>query len=330
MLIDTATITVRGGDGGNGCVSFRREKYVPFGGPDGGDGGAGGSVTMVAREGRSTLLDFRHRRHYRAESGQHGGGARKTGRQGESVVIEVPVGTIVRDHETGEALADLDEPGSSVVVAEGGRGGRGNARFATPTDRAPRRAEEGRSGRERTVDLELKLIADVGIVGLPNAGKSTLLSRISSARPRIGDYPFTTLSPVLGLVRHGEGESFVAADLPGLIEGAHQGKGLGDRFLRHVERTRILVVLIDAADGDPEAAYATLVRELSSYGQGLNEKPRLVALNKIDLRGPSGGRGASFGDEDVLEISALTGEGLAALTHAIWELLKKEEDPAGR
>jgi GTP-binding protein len=323
MLIDTATITVRGGDGGNGCVSFRREKYVPHGGPDGGDGGAGGSVTIVAREGRSTLLDFRHRRHYRAESGQHGGGARKTGRNGESVVIEVPVGTIVRDHESGEILADLEAPGSSVVVAEGGRGGRGNARFATPTDRAPRRAEDGRSGRECTVDLELKLLADVGIVGLPNAGKSTLLSKLSAARPRIGDYPFTTLSPVLGLVRHGVGESFVAADLPGLIEGAHRGKGLGDRFLRHVERTRVLVLLIDAVEGDPDAAYGTLLTELSSYGQGLDEKPRLVALNKIDLRGPTAGPAPSFGGEEVFEISALTGEGLDALTHAIWRLLGK-------
>jgi GTP-binding protein len=324
VLIDTATITVRGGDGGNGCVSFRREKYVPFGGPDGGDGGSGGSVVMVAREGRSTLLDFRHRRRYRAENGQHGGGARKTGRDGEGVTIEVPVGTIVRDRDSGEVLADLDEPGSSVVVAEGGRGGRGNARFATPTDRAPRRADDGARGRERTVDLELKLIADVGIVGLPNAGKSTLLSKLSSARPRIGDYPFTTLSPVLGLVRCGEGESFVAADLPGLIEGAHSGKGLGDRFLRHVERTRVLVILIDAAADDPAGAYATLVGELAGYGQGLTEKPRLVALNKIDLRGRSGGPAPCFGGEEVLEISALTGEGLVALTHAISRLLKNE------
>lgn len=323
MLIDKATITVRGGDGGNGCVSFRREKYVPFGGPDGGDGGSGGSVTVVAREGRSTLLDFRYRRHYRAESGQHGGGARKTGRNGEGVVIEVPVGTIIKDRESGEVLADLEVPGSSVVVAEGGRGGRGNARFATPVDRAPRRAEDGRAGRERTVELELKLLADVGIVGLPNAGKSTLLSKLSSARPRIGDYPFTTLSPVLGIVSHGVGESFVAADLPGLIEGAHQGRGLGDRFLRHVERTRVLVVLIDVAEGDPASAHATLVQELSSYGQGLDEKPRLVALNKIDLRGPSSDPVPSFGGEEVLEISALTGEGLDALVHAVWRLLQE-------
>jgi GTP-binding protein len=329
MLIDTATITVRAGDGGNGCVSFRREKFVPLGGPDGGDGGAGGSVTIVAREGRSTLLDFRHRRHYRAESGRHGSGAKKTGRDGEGVVIEVPVGTIVRDHDSGEVLADLEAPGSSVVVAEGGRGGRGNARFATPVDRAPRRAEEGRRGRERTVDLELKLLADVGIVGLPNAGKSTLISRLSSARPRIGDYPFTTLSPVLGLVRHADGESFVAADLPGLIEGAHQGKGLGDRFLRHVERTRVLVLLIDAASNDPESAYATLTNELSSYGQGLDEKPRLVALNKIDLLGPSARPPHAFGGEETLEISALTGEGLEALVHAVWKLLQSETS-AGR
>lgn len=323
MLIDTAKITVRGGDGGNGCVSFRREKSVPRGGPDGGDGGSGGSVTIVAREGRSTLLDFRYRRHYRAENGQHGGGSRKTGRDGEGVAIEVPVGTVVRDHESGGVLADLDLPGGSFIVAEGGRGGRGNARFATSTDRAPRRAEQGRRGRERVVDLELKLLADVGIVGLPNAGKSTLLSKLSSAKPRIGDFPFTTLSPVLGLVRLGIDRSFVAADLPGLIEGAHQGRGLGDRFLRHVERTRALVLLIDAASGDAEAAYRTLLGELSGYGQGLDEKPRLVALNKIDLRGPSEGAVGTFGDEEVLEISALTGEGLDGLRGAIWRLLQE-------
>jgi GTP-binding protein len=328
MLIDTATITVRGGDGGNGCVSFRREKFVPRGGPDGGDGGNGGNVTLMAREGRSTLLDFRYRRHYRAGNGQHGGGARKTGRDGEDVVIEVPVGTLVKDHATGDVLADLETPGSSFVVAEGGRGGRGNARFATPTDRAPRRADEGGKGRERVVDLELKLIADVGIVGLPNAGKSTLLSKLSSARPRIGDYPFTTLSPVLGLVRHGVDGAFVAADLPGLIEGAHQGKGLGDRFLRHVERTRVLILLIDASEGAPESAYATLLAELATYGQGLDEKPRLVALNKIDLLDPSIQSPAAFGGEEVLRISALTGEGLEALTHAVWRLLQNE-DPAG-
>lgn len=312
MLIDTATVEVRGGRGGNGCVSFRREKYVPRGGPDGGDGGRGGDVVLVADQSRSTLVDTHYRRHYRAGAGQHGSGARKTGRSGEDVVVRVPVGTIVRDSETGEVLADLDRDGARVVAARGGRGGRGNARFATPTDRAPRRAEEGRPGEERPIDLELKLMADVGLVGLPNAGKSTLLRRLSAARPRVGNYPFTTLSPVLGLVRYGVDGSFVVADLPGLIEGAHEGKGLGHRFLRHIERTRVLVILIDASADDPLADYRVLLDEIGQHGAGLTAKPRLVALNKIDLLGPDGAPELELAEE-VVPLSGLTGRGVDEL-----------------
>lgn len=322
MLVDTATVELRGGDGGRGCLSFRREKYVPRGGPDGGDGGHGGSVVLVAREGRFTLLDFRYRRQYRAERGQHGAGATKRGRDGEDVVLEVPVGTVVRDHETGEVIADLDAPGARVVAARGGRGGRGNARFATSTDRAPRRAEEGRPGEERIVDLELKLIADVGIVGLPNAGKSTLLSKLSAARPKIADFPFTTLSPVLGLVRHGVDGSYVVADLPGLIEGAHEGKGLGDRFLRHAERTRGLVVLLDSTAADPAGDYRTLLTELECYGQGLPEKPRIVVLNKIDLFGEKAALPPLPRGVEALAVSALTGAGLEELRHAVWRMVE--------
>lgn len=319
MLIDTATINLRGGSGGNGCLSFRREKFVPRGGPNGGDGGDGGTVTLEACEGRYTLLDFHYRRHYRAESGQHGGGSNKRGRNGEDIVLRVPVGTIVRDHETGDVMADLDDPGARFVAARGGRGGRGNARFATSTDRAPRRCEEGQPGEERTVDLELKLIADVGIVGAPNAGKSTLLSKVSAARPKVGDFPFTTLSPVLGLVRIGTAGSFVMADLPGLIEGAHEGKGLGHKFLKHTERTRVLLVLLDST-ADPQGTYDTLIDEITQYGQGLSKKPRLVALNKIDLSTDTDV--PAFGGEEVRRISALTGEGLKELVGAVWRVLE--------
>ena len=323
-MIDSATIIARGGRGGNGCLSFRREKFVPRGGPNGGDGGHGGSVRVRASEGRYTLLDFRYRRHYRAGSAQHGGGSDKRGRDGEDVVLEVPVGTVIRDHDTGEVLADLDEPEASVVIAQGGRGGRGNARFATSTDQAPRRVEEGQPGEERTVDLELKLLADVGLVGAPNAGKSTLLSRVSGARPKIGDFPFTTLSPVLGLVRVSPSESFVMADLPGLIEGAHEGKGLGLRFLKHTERTRVLVILLDASD-EPETTYATLVAELEQYGQGLSEKPRVVALNKIDLPGAADGRVPSFGGEQVVRVSAVRGDGLRELVGLLSGMLRETD-----
>ena len=326
MLIDTARIEVRGGNGGNGCKSFRREKYVPRGGPNGGDGGNGGDVVLVAAEGRSTLLDFRYRRHLRAERGRHGGGSNKRGRDGEATVVEVPVGTLVKDGETDEILGDLDESGARLVVARGGRGGRGNAAFATATDRAPTRFEEGRPGEERVIDLELKLIADVGLVGLPNAGKSTLLSSISAARPKIADFPFTTLSPVLGLVHYGIDGSFVAADLPGLIEGAHEGKGLGHRFLRHTERTRVLVVLVDATDPDPAESFRTVLNELERYGRGLAERPRIVALSKIDLLSEEPGTPGGLEAERVLAISSATGRGLDELKSGIVELLARADE----
>lgn len=329
MLIDTARVNLKAGDGGNGCLSFRREKFVPRGGPNGGDGGHGGSVIFEASRGLNTLVDFRYRRHFKAERGRHGGGSNKRGRDGEDVLVLVPVGTVVRDAETGEVLADLDEAGDRLVAAEGGRGGRGNARFATATNRVPRRFEEGRPGQERVVDLELKLIADVGLVGLPNAGKSTLLSHISDAKPKIGDFPFTTLSPVLGLVRHGLGESFVVADLPGLIEGAHTGKGLGHQFLRHVERTRVLVILIDASADDPSEAYRTLVAELRDYGRGLSEKPRLVAMNKTDLLGGAPPPEIDAGGDRIVAVSGLTGAGLDELRHAAWDLLASTDEETG-
>ncbi len=326
MLIDTAKIELKAGDGGKGCISFRREKYVAKGGPNGGDGGHGGSITIRAAEGRYTLLDFHHRRHYKGERGQHGGGSGKRGRNGEGIVLEVPVGTIVRDNETGEVLADLDEPASEIVAAKGGRGGRGNARFVSSVEQAPRFAEDGQLGEQRIVELELKLIADVGLVGLPNAGKSTLLSKMSAARPRIADFPFTTLSPVLGLVRVGYEGSYVMADLPGLIEGAHEGKGLGHRFLKHIERTNVLVILLDASVDDPAADYETLLGELERYGEGITDKPRIVALNKMDLVVESSDVPREFRGEEVLEISALQGVGLRELGGSVWKMLREFEE----
>ena len=326
MLIDTATIEVRGGDGGSGCSSFRREKFVPRGGPNGGDGGHGGSVVFEAARGLSSLLDFRYRRHYKAEKGRNGSGANRRGRDGEDIVLLVPLGTIIREHESGEVIADLDEDGARIVIAKGGRGGRGNARFATPTEQAPRKFEGGRPGAELTVDLELKLLADVGLVGLPNAGKSTLLSHVSAARPKTGNFPFTTLSPVLGIVGHGSADSFVMADLPGLIEGAHEGKGLGHRFLRHIERTRVLVILLDSSSETLMEDYRTLLGELESFGQGLSEKPRVVALNKSDLSPEEVAPGAAFGGENVHRISGMTGHGLDGLTHALVAMLAGMDD----
>jgi GTP-binding protein len=326
MLIDYARIDVKGGDGGNGCVSFRREKFVPRGGPNGGDGGHGGSVVFEAARGLSSLLDFRYKKHYKAQKGRNGIGANKRGRDGEDIVLLVPPGTIIKDYNTGDVLADLEEDGARIVVAKGGRGGRGNARFATAVEQAPRHCEPGRPGAELMIELELKLLADVGLVGLPSAGKSTLLSRVSAARPKIGDFPFTTLSPVLGIVGHGSVDSFVMADLPGLIEGAHAGKGLGHRFLRHIERTRVLVILLDSSSETLEEDYLTLLGELESYGEGLSEKPRIVALNKVDLFPEEGAPTARFGGEEVHHVSAMTGKGLDGLTHALIAVLAELED----
>ena len=287
-FIDEAIITVRSGDGGNGCLSFRREKYVPLGGPDGGDGGKGGDVTLVSSQDRRTLYPFRFKHEFTAPRGGGGEGRQRTGKNGSDIVIEVPPGTIVRDAETGDIIKDFCLPGESFIIARGGRGGKGNTHFKSSTHRTPRFAQPGEAGEVKQLKLELKLLADVGIIGFPNAGKSTLISVISAARPKIADYPFTTLVPNLGVVKAGDREPFVVADIPGLIAGAHTGAGLGIHFLRHIERTRMLVHLIDASAIDPEKpleAYDAINTELSSYSPDLARKPQIIALNKLDLPG---------------------------------------------
>ncbi|NLX11520.1 MAG: GTPase ObgE [Chloroflexi bacterium] len=282
MAYDEAKIQVKSGSGGNGIVHFRREKYVPRGGPSGGDGGKGGDVYLVVKPTLNTLLAFNNQIHFKAENGQHGGTANRTGRSGADLLIEVPPGTIVRDADSGEIIADLTEPDQRIRIAKGGRGGRGNARFATSTNQAPRIAEKGEPGEERWLRLELKLLADVGLVGAPNAGKSTLLSVISNATPKIADYPFTTLEPNLGIVTL-EDRDIVFADIPGLIEGAHLGQGLGHGFLRHIQRTRVLVHLLDGMAEDPLADFHQINTELALFDPKLGEKPQIVALNKLDL-----------------------------------------------
>ena len=330
MFLDTARIYVKGGDGGHGAVSFRREKYVPAGGPDGGDGGRGGDVILEVDEGLWTLMDFKYRVHYKAENGRNGEGGNRYGRDGADLVIKVPPGTAVKDEATGEYLADLTEPGQRVVVARGGRGGRGNAQFKTPVRQAPRFAEKGEPGEERWLILELRVIADVGLVGMPNAGKSTLLSRVSAARPKIAPYPFTTLTPNLGVVSLGTGQSFVVADIPGLVEGAHAGVGLGHDFLRHVERTRVLIHVVDVSglEGrDPVDDFRAINEELRLYRPELAEKPQLVAANKLDLEEARRNLGRFQAEVEslgyrVFPISAATGEGLQELMYAAWEILK--------
>ena len=285
-FVDEAKIYVKSGRGGKGCVSFRREKFVPRGGPNGGDGGNGGSVILIARQNMSSLLDHRYKQHYKAENGEHGRGKDQHGKNAPTLLVPVPVGTVVKDFFTGEILGDLTEDGDTLVVAKGGRGGRGNARFATPTNRAPRYAEPGEEAEERTLLLELKLLADVGIIGFPNAGKSTLISRISAARPKIADYPFTTLIPNLGVVSYNEGKTFVVADIPGLIKGAHEGTGLGIKFLRHIERTKVLIHLLDLSpltERDPIEDYHQMNGELKAYSADLIKKPQIIAPNKIDI-----------------------------------------------
>ena len=285
-FVDEATAKVQAGNGGRGCVSFRREKFVPFGGPDGGDGGYGGSVYLRATEGINTLVDFRIQRTFKARSGEAGSGAECTGRSGEDLYVTVPVGTTVKDLETGEILADLDTADMTIKVAEGGKGGFGNQRFKSSTNRAPRQYGSGLPGESRMLGLEMKVIADVGLLGLPNAGKSTLIRAVSAARPRVADYPFTTLYPNLGVVDVGEHRSFVMADIPGLIEGAHEGKGIGDRFLGHVERCSALLHLVDGTEEDVAGAYKTVRKELKAYGAELTKKQELVALNKCDALDP--------------------------------------------
>ncbi len=324
MFIDEAKIYVEAGSGGEGMISFRREKYVPRGGPDGGDGGRGGDVVLETDPNLTTLQDYRYRSHYRAARGTHGGGSNRTGAEGAGVTLRVPVGTVVRDAGTGELLADLTEPGQRMTLACGGRGGRGNARFATSTHQAPQEAESGRPGESRTLRLELKLLADVGLVGSPNAGKSTLLARVSAARPKIADYPFTTLVPNLGVVSVGEA-SFVMADIPGLIEGASQGKGLGLQFLRHIERTRFLLLLIECTSADPAEEHRKLRSELAAHSPDLVALPHAVVLTKTDLApGYLAPPVEAFpGARGVHAISSVTGEGVTALLHATFAGLRQ-------
>ena len=336
-FIDEAKIYVKAGDGGRGCVSFRREKFVPHGGPDGGDGGRGGDVIIRGSLSRRTLLDYKYRQHHVAKHGGHGEGSKRTGRDSEDVEIVVPVGTVVRDAETGELLADLTADGATFIVAKGGMGGRGNARFATATRQVPRFAQPGIPGEERWIILELKLLADVGIIGLPNVGKSTFISTVSAARPKIADYPFTTLVPHLGVVQYGEGDSFVIADIPGLIEGAHMGQGMGTRFLRHIERTAVLLHIIDISPEDHEGAwrdYELINRELEQFNPDLLKKPQVVAIGKIDLTIT---RERMKKDIDIFAkkgiklftFSAATGEGVQALLRELLLHIPPHRPPLG-
>jgi GTP-binding protein len=329
VLRDEVRVFIRAGDGGNGSLHFRRERYVPRGGPDGGDGGRGGSVYVQSNKGLNTLYRFARERRYIAESGGNGEGRRKHGKAGEDLTLYVPLGTVVRDAESGDLLGDLEEHGSRVMVARGGRGGLGNTHFATATRQAPRIAEKGEPGQERWLLFELKLIADVGIVGRPNAGKSTLLSRISAARPKIADYPFTTLSPNLGVVTLDDDQLFVAADIPGLIEGAHAGAGLGHEFLRHVERTLVFIHLLDGASGDADQvlrSFDTINQELELYQEGLSQRPMVVAVNKCDVpeardTAAEIQRQLARRGYTVHAISAVTGEGVGNLLRDVWTAL---------
>jgi GTPase len=331
QFLDRARIYVKGGDGGNGVTAFRREKFVPRGGPSGGNGGRGGDVYMEATEGLNTLLHFRFNPRYVAERGRHGEGDKRAGREGEDILIQVPVGTVVTDSDTGEVLHDFSTPGERIRIAAGGRGGRGNSEFATPINRAPTYHEEGRLGQERNLALELKLIADVGLVGLPNAGKSTLISRVSAAKPKIADYPFTTLAPNLGVVEWAEYKTYVVADIPGLIEGAHEGHGLGLDFLRHVERTRALLHLVDvsgAEEADPVDRFEMINAELASYSAELLRRPMIVVATKTDamddparlerLRAHAEATGREF-----FAVSAVAGEGVDVLKRRVGLLLEE-------
>ncbi len=328
-FIDEAKIQVAAGAGGRGCVSFRREKYVPRGGPDGGDGGKGGDVLIVADPQLESLIDFRYKRHYKAASGAHGRGKKQHGKAGADRIIPVPLGTVVSDADSGEVLADLSLPGERAVIARGGEGGRGNVRFVSSVRQAPRIADPGKDGEQRWINLELKLLAEVGVLGLPNSGKSTLVAALSGAKPKIADYPFTTLRPVLGVVSVSLDRSFTIADIPGLIEGAHAGRGLGTAFLRHIERTRVLIHLIDgsfAAPHEPADAFAIISNELTRHNPALAAKPRIVAINKMDQAGareryPLIRKRFSKSRIKTLPVSALTREGLKPLVAAVIRLL---------
>ncbi|HUI29619.1 MAG TPA: GTPase ObgE [Candidatus Acidoferrales bacterium] len=325
-FVDEAVIHVRAGDGGNGCVSFRREKYVPRGGPDGGNGGKGGDIVLVSDKNLTTLLDFHYRATFKAGRGQHGQGSNKFGKSAEDLIVKLPAGTIVEDAESGKKIVDMVKDGMEFVVAKGGKGGRGNAEFATSTDRAPRRAEPGKLGEDKTLKLELKLLADIGLVGFPNAGKSTLLSVISAARPKIADYPFTTLAPVLGIAKYKD-FSFVVADMPGLIEGASHGKGLGISFLRHIERTKAIAVLIESVSPNPIEDFQKLMEEMRLHSSDLPKKVKMVVFTKIDL--VDGSRMADLkktnfpGRLKKHFISAVTDAGVKELLGTFWSMIKK-------
>lgn len=323
MFIDQVKIEVRSGKGGNGCKSFRREKFVPRGGPDGGDGGNGGDVVCVVDTRLNTLLDFRYHRQIVAGRGSHGMGKSRTGKRGYDAKINVPPGTLIRDDKTREILADMTEDGERIVLLKGGKGGRGNSHYATSTNQAPEQVEMGRNPQECTIELELKLIAEVGLVGHPNAGKSTLLSRISDARPKIADYPFTTLQPNLGIVRFQDYNSCVVADIPGIIEGAHQGRGLGSQFLRHIERTRVLVYLIDVTSPTPSKDLKTLKKELKVFSPDLLKKPSLTVASKIDLLSPEKRSGSQLKGKANLAISAVTGQGIPLLIKHLNKLVEE-------
>lgn len=323
-FIDSAKIHVKAGDGGVGCVSFRREKFIPKGGPNGGDGGRGGDVIVTANKQLNTLLDYQYKTKYKAPRGEHGLGSNKTGRSGHDVVLEVPTGTMIRDLGSNELICDLLNDDQQIVVAKGGRGGRGNAAFATATNQAPREYELGEAGEEREIELELKLLADIGLVGFPNAGKSTLISVISAAKPKIADYPFTTLVPNLGIVRVETGRSFVVADIPGLIKGAHSGKGLGVQFLRHVERTKVLLFLIEATSSNPKEDYTVLLNELKLFNRALPRKPKIIALTKADLLNEQERRAIKkikFGVVTTLLISSVANFGIDKLILAMWKAI---------
>lgn len=326
QFIDEARIYVKAGDGGNGCISFRREKFVPKGGPDGGNGGRGGSVIIRADRQLNTLLDFKYKRHYRAERGEHGRGKNQEGKSGKDEALKVPCGTLIKEANTGKVIADLVQHGDELVIARGGRGGKGNAEFATSTNQAPRIAEPGTKGEERELLLELKLLADVGLVGLPNSGKSTLISVISAARPKIADYPFTTLTPNLGIVYVAEGKTFTVADIPGLIEGAHKGKGLGVQFLRHIERTKVLVFLVDSTSENPKKDFRVLTHELNAFDPALLKKPSMVALTKkdiVDEKRMKKLKMISFGRKIPIHIiSAVTRMGVDNLIREVWKMLQ--------
>jgi len=329
MFIDYAEIETSAGKGGDGAVAFRREKYVPKGGPSGGNGGNGGNVILKTDPNLYTLLDFRYKRHYRAENGEAGAKSRKDGRFGQDIIIKVPVGTLVKDKQTGKLLFDLKEDDEEVVLAKGGRGGKGNSNFATSTNQTPRYAEPGKEGDSKKIILELKLIADVGLVGFPNAGKSTLISTISAAKPKIADYPFTTLTPNLGIVKYKDYKSFTVADIPGIIEGAHEGKGLGIKFLKHIERTKILLFIVDVTSENYQKDYDILFNELKSYSKKLADKKKIISVSKADIAGDIdlvklSKKKIKNADSKLLIFSSATGQGIPELLDFLWAELGRE------